>query len=119
VEPLPPTGEKHQIATGDARDPLWAPDGKKLFYTKTDPNNVRRIVSVDIQTSSGFVVSKATPLPIDGLQTTGPRPYDITPNGKSFVIMLAKSQIDINKSVEQIIITLNWFEELKQRVPVH
>jgi hypothetical protein len=50
---------------------------------------------------------------------TGPRGYDITPDGKSFVVMIPKSQPDAGKvSPEQINITLNWFEELKQRAPV-
>lgn len=45
--------------------------------------------------------------------------YDITPDGRQFVLMLLKSQDEPGKArAEQIDVTLNWFEELKQRVPV-
>ena len=55
----------------------------------------------------------------DDSKTGGSRPYDITPDGKYFVVMLPKAQTDRDKAPpEQINITLNWFEELKQRVPV-
>jgi hypothetical protein len=45
----------------------------------------------------------------------GPRGYDISPDGKYFVVKLDSDK----SSPQQINITLNWFEELKQRVPVH
>ena len=76
-------------------------------------------MAVDIQTQHGFVSGKARPLPIQGIVSTGPRPYDITPDGKHFVVMMPKSQVDRERSLaEQINITLNWFTELQQRVPV-
>jgi hypothetical protein len=76
-------------------------------------------MSVDIQTQPSFAVGKTTPLPIEGIIDTGPRSYDITPDGKYFLVMVAKSQVDPTKAPsEQFNVTLNWFEELKQRVPV-
>ena len=45
--------------------------------------------------------------------------FDAAQDGKYFVVMLPKAQTDRDKAPpEQINITLNWFEELKQRVPV-
>ena len=62
---------------------------------------------------------KTTPLPIDGILSFGSRAYDIAPDGKYFVVMLPKTPADQSKAPpDQINITLNWFEELKQRVPV-
>jgi len=41
------------------------------------------------------------------------------PDGKHFVVLLPASQAEPgNASADQINITINWFEELKQRVPV-
>ena len=76
-------------------------------------------MSVDIQTTqANFVIGKTTPLPIEGI-VTGPRSYDILPDGKSFVMLLAaQSQTDSRKAPDQINITLNWFRELEERVPV-
>src|SRR5262249_45005341 len=44
---------------------------------------------------------------------TGPRAYDITPDGKSFIVMVPKSQSESDKAPPQINISLNWFQELK------
>ena len=64
---------------------------------------------------------KPTPLPIQGILAPGPRNYDITPDGKYFVTVFPGSQANGGDKApfERINITLNWFEELKQRVPVH
>src|SRR5688572_5830411 len=88
VEPFPPTGELHRITTnGD--NPLWSPDGKQLFFLTGAPT--RQIMAVDINTERGFEALKMTPLPIEGIIAPGPRPYDITPNGKQFLVMIPKA----------------------------
>jgi len=66
------------------------------------------------------VFGKPTPLAIDGILTGGgagmPRGYDITPDGK-FVVMLSLSEAETSsRQTQQMYVTLNWFEELKQRV---
>jgi serine/threonine-protein kinase len=121
VQPFPPTGAKYQVSTAGGRNPLWSSDGTRLFYLQDDTAGTMQIVSVDVQTQPSFAIQKTTPLPIKGvIGSLGPRHYDISPDGKYFVVMLPKSQADAAKTPpEQINITLNWFEELKKRVPVH
>ena len=81
------------------------------------------MVAVDIASSPRFTFGQSKPLPIEGLPFTNPdafvRYYDITPDGKQFVFVLpATSPVDSNRlAAQQINIVLNWFEELKQRVP--
>jgi eukaryotic-like serine/threonine-protein kinase len=118
VQPFPLSPAKYRISTGGGLDPVWSPDGKQLFYTKGPAVGARQIFAVDVQTQPTFIVGKTTPLPIEGIISTGPRSYDITPDGK-FVVMLPSSQAQGGKaSAQQFYVTLNWFEELKQRVPV-
>jgi serine/threonine-protein kinase len=118
VQPFPPAGEKHQITTTGGTNPLWSPDGKELFFLRGGSAE-RQITAVDVQTQRGFAFGKITPLPIIGIIAPGPRPYDITPDGKYFVVIVPKSQAALDKApAEQINVTLNWFEELKQRVAV-
>ena len=78
-----------------------------------------QIASMEVRTDRGFVFGKVTPLPIEGFITAGPRPYDITPDGKAFVVIVPRANTAPERPpAEQINVTLNWFEELKQRVPV-
>ena len=47
--------------------------------------------------------------------------WDISPDGKRFLMMKPQGAIDEGSSTEgppKINIVMNWFEELKQRVPV-
>jgi Tol biopolymer transport system component len=120
VEPFPPTGEKHQMTTNGGDNPLWSPDGKQLFFLRHDIREgpTRQVMVVDIQTQSGFTFSNVTALPIEGLIATGPRPYDITPDGMYFLVIVPKAQDDGSKwTGDQLLVTLNWFTELQQRVP--
>ena len=112
-----PNVAKYRITTTGGDNPLWSPDGKQLFYLKL--GGTRQILSVDVQTQPTFAFGKTTALPIEGIVAGGPRAYDITPDGKYFIVMLPASTTDPGKAAPpQINITLNWFEELKQRVPV-
>ncbi|OFW29070.1 MAG: hypothetical protein A3H97_15870 [Acidobacteria bacterium RIFCSPLOWO2_02_FULL_65_29] len=121
VQPFPPTGAKYQITTAGGQWPVWSPDGKQLFYAQ-GVAGTGDIMAVDVQTQPSFVFGKPTPLPIKGILHNGaqgmPRGWDITPDGKQFLVMLLASEAESNQGqVQQINVTLNWFDELKQRVP--
>ena len=91
-------------------------DGKQLFYYSNS-----RLHVVDIQTQPAFSFSKSAPPPISGVvQDIGaPRNYDITPDGKQFIVVLnAEENQNSQSSTLQINVVLNWLEELKQKVPL-
>jgi len=118
VQPFPVTRTRYQISSsGDNHYPLWSPKGGQLFFIDSQQDGTGQIVSVDIKTEPHFTMGKTMPLPIKQIYLlAGPRSYDITPDDKYFVVIL--SQADLAKAPpEQINVTLNWFEELKQRVP--
>jgi Protein kinase domain/WD40-like Beta Propeller Repeat len=122
VQTFPPTSAKYQLTTTGGFLPTWSPDGKQIFFVQ-GRFGVGRIALIDVQTQPSFVFSKPTPLPIEGIIQNGgagmPRGYDITPDGKQFVVMLPPSEAEAaTRQVQQIHVTLNWFEELKQRVAV-
>jgi hypothetical protein len=74
---------------------------------------------VDVQTRPSFSFSEPKALPIE-IENTQGRPYDITRDGKQFLVMHRPVETATGeKTAPQINIVLNWFEELKQRVPVH
>jgi serine/threonine-protein kinase len=117
VESFPP-GMKRLIspADADARDPLWSPNGQELFYLERKGTTSWRLVSLPVDTRAGFTWGKAAELPIEGLLGTGPRTYDVMPDGKSFIAIFAGSGSE--KTQDTLTITLNWLQELRSRVPV-
>src|SRR5262245_3399481 len=126
VQPFPITGTQHQVSSGGTNNhhPVWSPKGGQLFYVADPlpgPTPVPaegQIISVAIKTEPSFTIGKTMPLPIQQIALNGPRGYDITPDGKYFIVM-QRSQVSPAKPPrEEINIILNWFEELKQRVPV-
>ena len=120
VQPYPPTGSKSQITSKSARTPLWSKDGKELYYI--EPENANgRIVIADVTTTPSFSVGKSVTIAVPGAEFTGEgRQYDVTPDGKQFVVLLssADGKGPAKPAPSQINIVLNWIEELKQKVPV-
>jgi serine/threonine-protein kinase len=117
VQPLPPTGAKFQITTGGGLFPMWSPDGKQIFYV-INRGPFGDMWSLDVQTKPTFTFGKPTSLPIKSFPMNGgqgnPRGFDIAPDGKQFVIMQVAGEAAAEPS-QQILVTLHWFEELKQR----
>jgi serine/threonine-protein kinase len=120
VQPFPATGAKYQISrTNTGHHPLWSPDGKELFYIP-GPGGFLKVV---VTTKGGF--SFGNPMPaLNGiaLPEAGPsamRNYDITPDGKSVLGILAPGVYPSQSAQASppIRVVLNWFTELQQRVP--
>ena len=73
-------------------------------------------MAADVQIKPGFTFTEPKALPIE-IENTQARPYDITPDGKQFLVMQLPPEQEA-KASPQINMALNWFQELKQRVPV-
>jgi eukaryotic-like serine/threonine-protein kinase len=94
--------------TVGTNDPLWNRNGRELFY-----RSGKKMMAVDIATLPS--ISASTPKVLfEGqyqlLSTSTPN-YDVSPDGQRFLML---------KPIEQgaqINVVLNWFEELKQKVP--
>jgi Tol biopolymer transport system component len=118
VQPFPATEAKYQISSDEGRTPLWSRDGRQLFYHNATTN---KLIVVDVQTEPSFTFGTPTPLPIEGtIHPLAQRNYDITPDGKQLLVVLpaASARSDsVARPTQQINIVLNWFEELKARVP--
>jgi serine/threonine-protein kinase len=119
VRPFPlADNTKFQITTAGFSFPIWAPDGKRIFFVQNGQAN-GHLFSIDIQTQPSFVFGQPTPLPIEGIAVNGgpglPRGYDISPDGKQFVVMMSPTEATRAGQGQQINVTLNWFEELKKR----
>ena len=118
VQPFPATGAKFQISKDvGGHHALWSPDGKEIFYVPGGGP----VVAVSVTTQPTFAVGNPAPV-AGGLPNSSgqnPRNYDIAPNGQRFIF----TAVDAGQTqsgaaaAPQIQVVLNWFEELKARVP--
>jgi Tol biopolymer transport system component len=120
VEPFPPTGSRRRISQNGGHRPLWSPDGSELFYRPGSDTGERSLKSVDIVSEPAFAFSNEQTLPIEGFNVvTNHRDYDISPDGERLLMVFPADRPDSGEPARsQINIVLNWFEELKERVPV-
>ena len=112
VQPFPGPGGKVPISTEGGEQPRWARNGKELFYRNGD-----RMMAVVIQTQPTFSAAKPDML-FEGNYwkwSTAPN-YDITPDGQRFVMIKESQPV---AAITHVSVVLNWFEELKQRVPTN
>ena len=120
VEPFPPTGSKRRISQDGGYAPLWSPEGSELFYRPAAQSGERTLRSVDIVTEPAFAFSNEQTLPVAGFNVVSAyRDYDMSPDGKRLLMVFPADQSDSGETARpQVNIVLNWFEELKERVPV-
>jgi dipeptidyl aminopeptidase/acylaminoacyl peptidase len=116
VQPFPATGAKNQISS-EGISPLWSPDGKELFWRLAGGLRV-----VSVTTQPRFAVGSPVALPLGGLTSSGigassPRRYDMTPDGRILGIVSSTQTPSGVVAAPEIQVVLNWFEELKARVP--
>jgi serine/threonine protein kinase len=121
------TGGKWHISTNSSggSSPLWSPDGSELFYISNDNS----IMAVAVNTEPTFK-NGAPKVLFQNIYTTPTNtsgtPWDIHPHDNRF-LMIKPPKVIGNESTDddtaqeiprKINVVTNWFEELKERVPV-
>jgi serine/threonine-protein kinase len=106
---------KWQISNEGGSQPIWAPDGKQLFYRSAGLGN--QVWVVDVQTGSGFSASKPRFLFEQSGYARGTlvRTWDVSHDGRRF--LMVKMEERKPQPVTEMILVQNWFEELKRLVP--
>jgi Tol biopolymer transport system component len=113
VQPYPGPGGKWQISTEGGTEPTWNPNGRELFYRSGN-----KMMAVDVTMQPNFSASKPKML-FEGQDLPAPVTYpnyDVGPDGQRFLMLKPTKQAQAAPT--QINVVLNWFEELKQKVPV-
>jgi len=109
VQRFPGGGDKQRISTRGGDEPVWDPSGKALYYLGGD-----KMMVVTVETVPEFSASAPKEL-FSGRYESGRivGNYDITPDGKRFIMIKPEE----GSEPTQVNVVLNWFEELKRRVP--
>ena len=113
VQPFPANGSKYQVPS-DAINPVWSPSGEELI---SQSRGGMAAVSVTTQPTFAFGNPVEWPRPFSGRAPTQVRNWDVTPDGKRTLGIVAGALGAGGATAPQIQVVLNWIEELKARVP--
>jgi serine/threonine-protein kinase len=106
VQAYPGPGGKTIISSDGGAQPRWSHNGE-LFY-----KNGNKLMAVEVQTSPKFSASKPKLLFEQPSYANG---YDVAPDGTRFLMI--KSNDEQPVKADQLNFVLNWFEELRRRLP--
>jgi hypothetical protein len=110
VRPVPGPGAPYPISTDGGTEPVWASDGRELFFREGD-----RMMAVQIHAQPKFTATRPSLL-FNGPFARGVAAnYDVSPDGQTFVMLNPGEDDEV---ATQINVLLGWFPELQERVPV-
>jgi eukaryotic-like serine/threonine-protein kinase len=102
IRTLPDSGGTWLVSEGGGTEPLWAPDGRRLYYRSGDA-----IMGVNVETRPAFSLGRRDSLFV-GSYVPNPTHtnYDIHPSGDRFVM------VRMAPGEQRAVVVLNWAAEL-------
>ncbi len=107
-------GGKWQVSTAGGTEPYWSRGGDEIFFRSGD-----RMMTVTIETNPDVVIGRPVVL-FEGKYNRlpwGRRNYDVTTDAQRF--LMVKPIDEVRPGAPELILVLNWFEELKRLVPTN
>jgi serine/threonine-protein kinase len=106
-----PRERRVKVSPAHGSEPMWTQGGRELVYREGD-----KVMAVSIDPATGASgpprILFSGPYP-DNPGWTRPRSYDVTPDGERFLL----TKLPGEQVRPRIMIVLNWFEELRAKVP--
>ncbi len=104
VRPFPRGSGTRQVSFEGGTEPVWAPDGRELFYRLGDA-----ILAVPVQTDPVFSTTGIAEVAIRGpyVSNSTHTNYDVHPDGDRFVM------ISVGERAAELVVIVNWFEALR------
>jgi serine/threonine-protein kinase len=118
VQPVPATGAVYQVPR-ELVDfhPAWSRSGAELVFTASANGGVMAAVSVTHAAGTTFGTPVRFPAAVTGDRVASERrAWDLMPDGRLIGIVAVGD--GGNRTLPELRLVVNWFEELKQRVPV-
>ncbi|HYW50786.1 MAG TPA: protein kinase [Gemmatimonadaceae bacterium] len=109
VRPFPGPGMATQVSTDGGTEPVWAPDGHRIFF-----RGDQRMQAATITLGATPVITARRVLFTDVFDGDMPMPhrnYDIMPDGRRFVMIAAADD-----AAPETIVVLDWTTELRTRL---
>ena len=116
VARFPDGSMRRQISTSGGAEPIWAANGREVFFRRhTGDGDRMQVMAVGVATEPSLSAGPPHVL-FEGRHSdpdvTAPI-WAVMPDGKHFLFLTPS----VVEPVRQIQVVLNWFEELKRRVP--
>ena len=116
VRPFPGPGGKWQISNTGGMFPIWSHNGRELFFQNLD--NRILVTEYEVKNES-FAASKPRVWSDQQLRDLGGAlNYDLTPDGNRFAVLPNLNAPVEEKGDVHVTFLLNFFDELRRRVPV-
>ena len=121
VRPFPDAAAgRWQVSTGGGTEPVWSRDGRELFFR----NPKGAVMRVAITQGASWNAGTPTELFDGAAYLLAPignaavaRVYDISPDGKRFLMMKLAESASQTPSAPTLVVVQNWFDELERLVP--
>ncbi len=116
IQPYPGPGGQETVSVGGGREPVWATNGE-LFYRNLAGD---RVMAVSVTTEPTLTMGTSREVLQGNYVFDSIHPqYDVTADGQRFLMLQdAATENSGEAGPPPINTVLNWFEELKERVPV-
>ena len=108
-----------QVSNNGGEWPLWSRDGRELFYLQRGVSPQLMSVSLDTAEADGPFTFRDREVVLEWPYLTGGegRNYDVSLDGQRFLVVKAAEGGGGEGPAPQITVVLNWFEELRGRMP--
>jgi Tol biopolymer transport system component len=109
------SGGKWQVSTTGGSNPVWSRDGKTLFYRGSTPQLIFKVKYT--AAGNSFVPGKAEAWSPKSVWASDTWTFDMSPEGARAVMLPLPDRRDIPAGTVHVTVLLNFFDELKRRVP--
>jgi eukaryotic-like serine/threonine-protein kinase len=115
IQPLANAGLRFSISRDGGSFPLWAPDGKRLFYVEAGSS---RLMTVTVQTKNSVTFGQPAVVisEIEQPLTSAGRNYDVTPDGTRLLVQVPDPT---GRESQEIVVVVNWLQELRRLIPTN
>ena len=104
VRPYPGPGGRWQVSLDGGSQPVWSGTGREIFYRNGD-----KMMAATVRTQGSFAVGERVQLFTGTFNQGffGARGYDVSTDGETFLMLQP-----IVGAAQDLIVTLNWFDNL-------
>ena len=106
VQPFPGPGPRVQVSTKGGTEPVWSPDGRRLYYRSSG-----KIIAANVRTTPTFAVMSRDDLMDDVFQLAlSPHAnYDVSPDGTKLLLLRGADR-------QTLILVHSWASEVRSRL---